>query len=506
MEDGGWKMADSFRRLGVVRIARFLAVVAALNLVCIYGLPAQIDLTRRGSFTLAPQTRNLLAALRAPVEISVLAPQVPKSAGERNFSNAAVRFLDLLETCRTIQPLIRVQKLDPQESATARELQRAFPDVTVPCVLLTYGPRDARTHEVLSARDLAEFRGGPDRRLAAVDFSGEQALTAALARLTAGTKQAIIYVTTGHGELSVDDADPRSRRGLGILAARLRELDCDLRPLDLAAAPRVPYDASLVVVAGGEAPWSAAEAERLELYLRHGGKALLLADLNYDSRRKQPASSGLEELLSEFGIAVGHDRVITRGFTGQIEVASPGLPATGNHPLVRSLPQAPVTLFECRSIETSTGLRRRTTNVVPLLVSHSAPRAWADGDFGTAATPEPGGPNDSDGPVAMAVAVEDGPQGAAQPALVVVGDAEFVSNRVLSEPTSRVNAGFVLACLNWLRGRRELLGDIPPQRHEGYRLSGTPDEQRGLVWKSSLVLCSLILTAGASVWTSRRRG
>jgi len=229
-------------------------------------------------------------------------------------------------------------------------------------------------------------------------------------------------------------------------------------------------------------------------------------DLNYDSRLRQPVTSGLEDLLSEFGVAVGNDRVITRGFTGQVDESSPALPAAGNHPLVRSLPQAPLTLFECRSLGTSTNLRRRTTTVVPLLVSHSAPRAWADGDFGTRGTPEPGGPNDADGPVAMAVAVEDGPRGAAQPAVVVVGDAEFVANRVLSEPASRLNAGFVLACLNWLRGRRELLGDIPPQRHEGYRLSGTPDEQRGIVWKSSLVLCSLILTAGATVWTSRRRG
>lgn len=491
----------------LIRFAAFVAVIAMANLFCLYCLPAQIDLTRRGTFTLAPQTRNLLASVRQPVEVIVLAPKVPKSAGEYQFHQSVVMFRDLLENCRRWQPLITVQDIDPQESATAREWQQAFPDVAPPCILITCGQGEHRAHEVLYGRDLAELRTADGRRLAAVDFLGEQALAAALSRLTAGRKQAVVYVSTGHGELAIDDADPHSRHGLGLLTAHLRELDCEVRALDFEAVPRVPRDASLVIVPGGEKPWNDSEAEKLGMYLRHDGKALVLVDLNYDSRRQRPTPTGLEELLSEFGVAVGDDRVITRGFTGQVEIASPALPAAGDHPLVRSLAQSPLTLFECRSISSSTGLRQLPTTIVPLLVSHPAPRAWADGDFGTRQAPQPGGKNDSDGPVAMAVAVERRQEsGRDKPALVVVGDSEFVSNHVVSEPAGRVHTSFVLSCVNWLRGRRELLGDIPPRRHEAYRLAGTTDEQRGIVWKSSLVLWSLIVTAGATVWTSRRRG
>ncbi len=492
------------RRLG--RWAVFLAFIASINLVGIYCLPAQIDLTHRGSFTLAPQTRNLLASLEAPVEVTIFAPRSPRTASEYNFQSAAVMFGELLETCRRCQPLVQVQEVDPQESAAARELQQQFPDLAPPCVLITYGPSGEKGHEIFFARDLAEFHSGGGGRLTAIDFVGEQALAAALARLTAGRKQAILYVATGHGELALDDADPESRRGMGLLAGRLRELDCELRPLELAAEPRVPHDASLVLLAGSEQAWSETDVEKLGIYLRHGGKALVLVELNYDRSISKPAPSGLEDLLSEFGVAVGNDRVITRGFTGQIEVASPGLPAAGDHPLVRSLPQSPVMLFECRSLYPSIGLRQLPTKMVSLLVSHSAPRAWADGDFGLGQAPQPGGKNDADGPVPMAIAVERRNGGDVQPALVVVGDAEFISNRVLSGPSGRANSSFVLSSLNWLRGRRELLGDIPPRRHESYRLNGTPDEQRGMVWKSGLVLCSLIVTAGATVWTSRRRG
>src|SRR5262249_7213556 len=156
-------------------------------------------------------------------------------------------------------------------------------------------------------------------------------LAGALARLTGGGSPAIIYVTTGHGELALDDANVGSRRGLGVLGAQLRDVGCELRPLDLAEAARVPYDAALVMVAGGEVPWNETGAEMLAQYLRQGGKALVLVDLNYDSRMESVAPTGLEELLSEFGVAVGDDRVVTRGFTGQVDVASPALPATGDH-------------------------------------------------------------------------------------------------------------------------------------------------------------------------------
>jgi ABC-2 type transport system permease protein len=503
--DEGGRRTRVWRARGLTCLA-FFAVIAALNGLAHACLPVQIDLTRGKTFTLATQTRNLLASLRVPVEVTILGPKIPKTAGEHHFHNAAALFIGLLETCRQAQPLLHFQELDPLESAAARQLVQEFSTVAPPCVLIRYGPAGSRSHEVLFARDLAEFRAGPDRRLAAVDFSGEQALAGALARLTGDSRRATIYATTGHGELALNDADADSRRGMGVLAVQLRDAGCELRPFDFAAAAHVPYDASLVLIAGGKVPWNEAGAESLAKYLRQGGKALVMAELNYDTRQQRVVPTGLEGLLSEFGVALGDDRVVTRGFTGQTQVGSPALPAAEDHPLVRALAPAPLTLYECRSLRTSTGLHGLPTKIVPLLVSHPAPRAWAEGDFGAARSWEPGGENDSDGPVPMAVAVERRQEGEPQPVLVVVGDAEFIANRVLEEPSGRISASFVISCVNWLRGRNELLGDIPPSRREGYRLSGTPDEQRGLVWKSSLVLWSLIATAGVTVWISRRRG
>ena len=181
---------------------------------------------------------------------------------------------------------------------------------------------------------------------------------------------------------------------------------------------------------------------------------------------KDKTPLGLEQLYADFSLLLPERTLVTN--------------------LVRSLPQAPLTLLDCRSLTLSTSMRQVGAHVVPLLVSHAAPRAWADADFRALGAPEPGGPDDLDGPVAMAMAVERRQERDAAPALVVVGNAQFASNRAVSALSGRVHASFLLSSVNWLRGRRELLGDIPPQRHEGYRLSGSPDDHRGLVWTKSL--------------------
>lgn len=500
--------ADEAKRPWTIprRSRSLMALVLALGLANSAArlLPEQIDLTRKRAFTLAPQTQNLLTNLADPVEITILAPREPRTAADRAFAQAAAMFRDLVDLYRQVDPSLVLREWDPQSSADARRMLQQFPDVTTPCVVVRLGSGENSRHEVLHARDLAEIRIARSGRPPLVEFFGEQALTAALARLTSGRKQMIVYVLTGHGELSLDDDEPASRRGLGVLAAQWRELDIELRTLDLRAAQRVPVDADLVLLAGGEQPFANEEVAALGRYWAHGGRGLVLCDLNGDPRRGAPLKSGLENVLADYGLVVGDDRVIMRGITGQIEAVAPALPAAGDHPLVRSLSPASVLLYECRSVRSLTQVSGTALRVTPVLVSHADPHAWADGDFNPGVAPEPGGDRDLPGPVAMAQAIERRKGDLSEPVLVVVGDAEFISNRSLSEPAGRSGSSFALACLNWLRGRKDLLGDIPVRRNEGYLLPGTPDEQRGLVWKPTLFLGALIVCSGTMVWLSRR--
>ena len=206
-------------------------------------------------------------------------------------------------------------------------------------------------------------------------------------------------------------------------------------------------------------------------------------------------------MLADYGVLVGTDRVVTRGYTGQMHAASPALPAAAGHPLARSLPAAALTLYECRSVRLLASVRQNQTQAAPLLISHPWPRAWAqDAADGTSSA----GNATLRGPVSMAVAVER--RSTAQPVLVVAGDGEFAGNRALALPAGRLSYGLLVASVNWLRGRKELLADIPPLRHEPYQLAGDPADHRTLVWTSSLLLCAAIVTAGTTIWTVRRTG
>jgi hypothetical protein len=228
--------------------------------------------------------------------------------------------------------------------------------------------------------------------------------------------------------------------------------------------------------------------------------------LNYDPRDGSVVETGIKELLANYGVELGTDRVVQQSVTGVVEAAVEGSPAAESHPLVRSLPPAPVRLFECRSVSQDFGVSRTSLRSIPLLLSPASPESWAEGDFGVGQEPAAGGANDIGGPVPLALAIERQQGDLKEPVLVVVGDAEFVDNQTLESPAGRSSYSFLLACFNWLQGRRDLMGDIAIRRTEGYRLPGTASEQRGLVWKPTLVMSSLLLTCAFSVWLSRKNG
>ncbi|MBS0267081.1 MAG: GldG family protein [Planctomycetes bacterium] len=494
----GWRWRILWRTAGL------LTVLVILNSLARLLFPSQIDLTQRRSYTLAPQTGNVLEALKEPVDVIILAPKSPRTAGEQSFRNAAVMLREFLDICQKQQPLLHVQELDPVDSPAGRSWQERFPDVLAPCVVIARAV--AGEHEVLTTRDLVEFRATEKNGAPDIDFLGEQAFTAALTRLNSGRKPAVIYVTTGHGELSIADQAPDSPLGLGLFAEMLTQFDCRVESLDLRGAQRVPHDASLVIVAGGEVPWESAEADLLDTYLRQGGRVLFLADYHFDSRQKRPVPTGLESLCERHGVRLGDERVYSQNFAGQVEAVAAALPATVDHPLVRSLNTAPVYIAGCRCLRLSAMPGQRPVRMTPVLVSQAAPRAWAEGDPVGTASPTPGGARDLDGPVAMAAAIERPDERDPSPLMVVIGSPQVVSNRTLTGATGRIHASLGLSCVNWLRGRRELMGDIPPRRRAAYHLSGTPEDHRGLVWKTTILLCAVIGTSGFTVWTMRRIG
>jgi hypothetical protein len=478
-------LAPRRRNTPPARLAQSLAWLGWLGLLlglAVWG-PATIDLTRSHGLTLSPQLTEQLAQLPGPVEVTMVAPVRPRTVAEQAFQIAAGRLRDLVERCQAENPRLTVRWLDPEADAAARQLAEELPQLVVPGVVIRSTWGTARQAEVLQLGQLASLATGP-QQTPLLDFLGEQALVGALQRLRGTRSSPVIHVLTGHGELSLDEDDETSAWGVARFAQMLRQQGCEVRPLDLSATGRVPPEASLVIVAGPQAALSPAETEALRTYWKLGGRGLVLLEQNTAPAGPRP----LEDLLTEFGARVQDDRLVTTGYTGVVELASPVLPARGEHRLQRLLPPAPLVVRDARSVRHHVGLEVLPYEFIPLWVSHPAPRAWGETDLATSqAQYDPD--RDLPGPVSVGCAVERRVGAQAEPVLAVLGDSELISNRALTGDRGTATTAGLSVLIQWLVDRDVAESAIPPQR---------------VVWGTALVLLTGCAVLGFTTWLQTR--
>jgi hypothetical protein len=180
-------------------------------------------------------------------------------------------------------------------------------------VVLSLGERRA----LLNFDDWAEFQVDPtdQRRAILARFRGEEALSSALARLSASARPRVVF-SSQRGELDLDSAEPN---GVSQLAQALRDDGFEIASWDGNSKPPEPTDivALLAPVQAFDAPQIAA----LRAHVEAGGRLFACADtrLGYDG----PGS--VSDLLGPFGLSM------LRGFVCK-EVIDPvsGQPAEGD--------------------------------------------------------------------------------------------------------------------------------------------------------------------------------
>lgn len=319
-------------------------------------------------------------------------------------------------------------------------------------------------------------------------FLGEKAFTAALLAVSSPRALKVCYLT-GHGEHNTQDA---GESGYLKFAALLRQNYLDVQPLQLLGTNALPPDCALVVVAGPVAPFSETELERLDDYIRQGGRALVL--LNFNSLQRP---IGLENLLAGWGVDVGRGTIAdpARSFRGSdIVIENFGLRP---HPIVRPLAGVlPLHVILPRPVGR-------------LLVPNppaDAPRVEELAFTSPAATLSGSGPRRT-GPFSIAVAVEKGrvagvvsDRGSTR--LVVVGDSWFLTNHQIE---SAGNRDFLNATVNWLLDRPQLLEGVGPRPVSEFRVTMTRSEFRLVQWILLGGLPGAVLLLGGLVWWRRRR-
>ena len=361
--------------------------------------------------------------------------------------------------------------------------RHGVPDASV-ALILSCGSRA----KYVSYRELVTKEGG---------FRGEEVVTSALIEVTED-KAAICYVTTGHGELGVEDALPE--RGMSLLSRQLRNRNFEVRQLNLAAVAEVPRDAAMVLIAGPTTPFSASENARLRNYLyERNGRVLAMLDPGREH--------GLEPTLAEWAI-----------FSPDAELQEPD-PARRTtdgdialirleekeHPLTKILKEQnlPLIASRIRPARFDEGSAPDSTLGVWQLV-FSSDAAWGETDL--VRRPVRFDPDrDQPGPVCLAAAAERATGirkgvGGAGGRLVVIGTSQIAANQRLNRGGNRA---FVTQCAAWLTDRDRAVS-LPARAEGEYQLNATASDFWALALRFSLIpLAVLAVGLAVSVWRRR---
>jgi ABC-type uncharacterized transport system involved in gliding motility auxiliary subunit len=295
--EGGWNPRSA--QAGTNAFVATVSVLVILGLINFLGVryTERFDLTENQRFTLAPQSQQLVRNLPQPVKVWVF-------AGEPERGD-----LELLENYRRQAPnLFDFQYVDPSRQPTvARQFGvQSFGEVYLAS---EDGTRQQFVQTVSSVSSLSEAR-----------------LTSSLEQFTSDRIYKV-YFLQGHGERPLEAG---LRGAFSQAVASLQDKNFLVEPLNLARLPRVPPDASVVVIAGPQQPLFPQEVQALRAYLQQGGSLFVAIDPD--------TNPGLDPLLKEWGIELDQTIAIDSSGSGGLVGLGPAAPLItnyGDHPIVR---------------------------------------------------------------------------------------------------------------------------------------------------------------------------
>src|SRR2546429_447889 len=117
-------------------------------------------------------------------------------------------------------------------------------------------------------------RYGASGALLVVLALGLVVMANAVVKVTRSGKR-IVYVLKGHGEREIGNTE---RPGLSRAKDELEKVNYEVKDLVLARDPKVPADASVLIIAGPRTDLFPQELEAIDAYLTRGGKVFFMAD------------------------------------------------------------------------------------------------------------------------------------------------------------------------------------------------------------------------------------
>jgi hypothetical protein len=509
------------------------------------------DWTTTSIYSLSPGSESKLEGLTKTTRVVVMLPRNDELDTMR-------RMQALLDNCKTISDKIVVENLSPDiDRERIAQLQQKYNFTDRVGILVLYGNEPNIEYQFIKGSALYTGSNPMGRQRDTRLFKGESELMNAISFVSAGKKKPIVYFTQSDKELDITDSTSKEiDRGAGLLKERLERDNVTVKGLqfstveglkpknpDFVVSNTVPNDAAMVVLAGPQQPLPDYAIKALREYMtptgvgegKPKGKLIVLLDVASTADGSKVRRLGIEDLLTEFQVQVGENRILQVGLLNA--GTHPSLvPVTANqsqdvqarNPLAAAFARINLPLFynvrEVRPVTSPPGKpdaglhQAETILVVPQEVA-----AWADSDL--QANPVELVRNltkrerrqellakISQEDIPIAVTVTDQPPAmdpharlegsGGSPRMVVVGDSTFVSNWALEGGRSRTYDLF-FGMLSWLRERPTDIG-IEPKKQDVYDADPNINFRR-LIWLPTALMLVGILGVGTGVWVVRRK-
>ncbi|HET6576092.1 MAG TPA: Gldg family protein, partial [Fimbriiglobus sp.] len=518
-----------------------LLLLTAGNVFAALRVPNQLDTTSGGVYTLTlhDSTRQLIAGLDQPVTAySTLYEGAGRDAEMIRVVEDSRR---LLTAAQEVDPAkFRVRFLNPSlDKDEIDRLSNTYPqfDRQQLGILLVAGEGGAAARaSFIRGSELSSQES--DGRSSHMVFQGEARLARELLFLSEGKTRPVVYFTQGHGELeiapppAVDQVRPAGVRTATAIREAMAKNNVDVRPLtfDL-TAPKVPDDATVLVVADPTATLPKEQAEAIAKYMaepRPGGKKkgkliVLTSPHPRPTDNMGVIGTGLEDmLLNTFGVQLGQEYLYNEPLQGvTYNEAITALSATlvqSRNPLALAFLRRPLVMPDCRKVMPA-GPARGPRRVEPLFVTVPDRFTWLETDplinptrrWRELLRPENKqlrGERELTGdPRVLSVLVSEMPAdasaGEAAPTarVAVYGSGTFFAD---PPPARRPNqpADLFVATLDWLRDRPVVT--IPDKAYGRYEMKPGADATRLLYLPVGLTVLG-ILAVGFGMWVFRQK-
>ncbi|MCX7977912.1 MAG: GldG family protein [Bdellovibrionaceae bacterium] len=328
-----------------------------------------------------------------------------------------------------------------------------------------------------------DYRGRRNR----VENIEEQAITNAMIKVTR-ERDYKVYFTEGHGELDLSDAkDPAGGNALKMM---LENNSYVVTTHPLITNQKIPEDADVLVIAGPRQTFSDGEITGLKEYLKRGGRLVLALEPG--------ANTGLEALLKDAGLSLGNNYVLN----------------LVNTYFGKGINQGPTVATNFSTVHEITkpfGRSQAVTFLYPqAILRDKIPDGLTAEDLVKTDAESAAFPSlritgeGKQGPHTLAMLVEGQWPGSTEnkkkARVLVIGDADFISNRMLFR---NLNRDLFLNTLASLTDSHELVS-IAPREVSATQLVLTPTKFSLYLWIFIIPFPFLLLGTSAWLWVRRR--